>query len=59
MKKSKYQQHFHDSIVCILVPYVFRFNIVTVLISPPFRGAALIKGRQLNYFNVDSQRYGA
>ena len=51
MKKSKYQQYFRCFSVCILVPYAFCFsfqqNIVTILISTVFRGAALIRGEAL------------
>ena len=48
MKKSKY---FHCFTVSILVPYAIKFsykqNIVTILISPTFRGAVLIRGAAL------------
>ena len=51
MKKSKYQQYFHCFTVCILVLYAFQFsyqqNIVTILNSAAFRGAALIRARRL------------
>ena len=51
MIKSKYQQCFHCFIACIIVPYTFWFsyqqNIVTILISPAFRSAALIRGEAL------------
>ena len=51
MKKFKYQQYFHCFIVCTPVSYAFWFsyqqNMVTILISPAFRGAALIKGYAL------------
>ena len=51
IKKSKYQQHFHCFIFCILVPYAFWFSywqdIVTILVSATFRGVALIRGRGL------------
>ena len=50
MKKSNYQQYF-CFIVCILNSYAFWFsywwNILTILISTAFRGAALITGRRL------------
>ena len=50
-KSSKYQQYFHCFNVCILVSYGFWFsyqqNIVTILISAAFRGAALIRGNAL------------
>ena len=51
MKKSKYQQNFPCVIVSILVPYAFWFsyqqNVVTIVISAAFRGAALIRGEAL------------
>ena len=51
MKKSKCQQYFHCFTVCILVLYAFQFsyqqNIVTILNSAAFRGAALIRARRL------------
>ena len=52
MKKvTKYQQYFHCFIVYILVSYPFWFsyqqNIVTILVSVIFRGAAPIRGRHL------------
>ena len=62
MKKSKYQKYFYYFIVCILILYAFSFsyqqNIVTILISALFRGAALIRGEEVN-FKVDTQRCGA
>ena len=51
MKKSKYQQHFHCFIVCILVPYAFWFsfqqNIVTILMNAVYSGAELTRGEEL------------
>ena len=51
MKKSKYQQHFYCFVVCILISYAFWFsyeqNIVTILISAAFGGAALVRGEAL------------
>ena len=48
MKKSKYQQYCHCFIVCILVPYAswfsYQLNMVTILISAAFIGAAFIRG---------------
>ena len=50
MTKPKYQQYF-CFIVCILISYEFWFNyqqnIVTILISAAFGGAALIRGEAL------------
>ena len=50
MKKPKYKQYFHCFIVCILLPHAFWFsyqqNVVTILISATFRGAALIRGER-------------
>ena len=57
MKKSKYQQYFHCFIVCIISLNVFWFsyqqNIVTILRSTVFRGAALLEGGA--YFNVEPE----
>ena len=51
MEKSKYQQYFYCFIVCILISYVFclrcQQNIVVILISASYRGAALIRGEEL------------
>ena len=50
-KRKRNRQYFHCFIVCILVQYPFWFsyswNIVTVLISSAFRGAALIREEAL------------
>ena len=47
MKKKKCQQYFHCFIACILGPYAFWFNIVTILISSLFRNAALVRREAL------------